>query len=197
MSITVQVADTEDIRLTENTVETHPPDRLEFSVRGQLTVTEALLVQFEGATLNPVRVTVSDDGEPAEIELTEPPSLRLETADIGVATPESDDIADGLDALRPSTDGGPEPIDARPDVITFTVDGTIRGVPVETLETTADDSPAIESVTFAVEESVMSDGGSGSDVIFELTLLGYGIVVRRDGTIVVGSHGGLASIDRP
>lgn len=197
MSVTVQVADTEDVRLTENTVETQPPDRLEFSMRGRLTITEALLAQFEGMTLNPVRVTVSvEDADPVEIELQESASLRLENVDIGIATPDSADIADSLDALRPSTDGGPDPVDGQPDVLAFTVEGAIRDVPIATLDEIATGSPEIQSVTLAVETSVRSDGGARDeggardDVIFDLTLFGYGIIIRRDGTIVVGSDGG-------
>jgi len=70
-------------------------------------------------------------------------------------------------------------------------------MPTATLEAIADDTSGIESVTFAVGESVRSDGGSDDDVIFELALFGYGIVVRRDGTIVIGSNGTRSSIDRP
>lgn len=197
MSVTVRVTDNERVRLTANTVEPKPSDRLEFSVKGRITVTEALLDRFEGATLNPVRVAVSgDDTEPVEIDLTASTTLRLDTVDVGIATPDREDVANGLDALRQPADDGSGPTDAQPDVIAVTVEGTIRNVPAATLERLANDDPGIESVTFAVEEPLRSDGGSG-DVIFELTLLGYGIVVHRDGTIVVGSDEGLASIDLP
>lgn len=198
MSITVQVTDTGSMRLTENTVETDPPDRLEFAVRGRLTVTKALLAQFEGATLSPVRVVVSGaDTDAVEIDLTASATLRLEAVDVGVASPDRTDIANGLETLRGSADGSPDPTGAQPDVIAFTVEGEIRDVPPATLEGIADDAPEIESVTFAVERSLTADGGSDDDVVVELTLLGYGIVVRRDGTIVIGSSEGLVSIDLP
>ncbi|MFC4543422.1 hypothetical protein ACFO5R_15940 [Halosolutus amylolyticus] len=198
MSVTLQFDDTENVRLTEATVETRSADRIEFVVAGSLTITDALLGQFEGATLDPVRVTVSADGTDAvPIDLTDRASLRLDAVDVGVATPDGADVAAGIDALSPTTDGGPDSLDSPPDVLSFTVHGEIRDVPTETIETIAGDSPTVESLTFAVEKSVRSDGGSGTDVIFELDLLGYGIIVRRDGSIVVGSGGPLASIDLP
>ncbi|AGB31328.1 hypothetical protein C488_00829 [Natrinema pellirubrum DSM 15624] len=197
MSVTVRLADAESIRLTANAVETVPPDRLEFTLRGRLTMTEALLAQFEGATLNPVRIAVSADGDPVEIDLTASAALRLEDVDVGVATPDPDDITDGVDALRPSANDDPDGADVRPDVLAFTVEGAIRDVPPATLAAIVDDAPGIESATFAVEEPLRSDGGEANDVVFELTLFGYGIVVRRDGTIVVGSSEGLTGIDLP
>ncbi|ELZ10234.1 hypothetical protein C478_15117 [Natrinema thermotolerans DSM 11552] len=197
MSVTVRVADNESVRLTENTVETEPPDRLEFTLQGRLTMTEALLAQFEGATLNPVRVAVSAEGDPVEIDLTASAALRLEDVDVGVTTPDPDDITDGIATLQPSADDGPDATDVRPDVLAFTVEGAIRDVSPATLAAVAGDAPRIESVTFAVEEPFRSDGGGADDVVFELTLFGYGIVVRRDGRIVVGSSEGLTGIDLP
>lgn len=195
MTVTIDLDETESIHLTD-ALERRPPDRLEFAVEGSLTVTEALLAEFEGATLNPVRIAVStDDSDPVEIDLTGAATLRLESADVGVATPDAEDIPTSLDALRSGNDVFGS-VKSPPDVIAFTVEGVIRDIPTATLEAVGDDTSEIESVTFAVEESVRSDGGSDDDVLFELALFGYGIVVRRDGTIVVGSDGSLPGIDR-
>jgi|GEM_PF-696109 hypothetical protein len=196
MTVTIDLDEAESIHLTD-AFERRPPDRLEFVIEGRLTVTEALLAEFEGSTLDPVRIAVStDDSDPVEIDLTGPATLRLENADVGIATPDSNDVPSSLDALR-SEDNGFGSAKSPPDVIAFTVEGVIRDVPTATLEAIADDTSGIESVTFAVGESVRSDGGSDDDVIFELALFGYGIVVRRDGTIVIGSNGTRSSIDRP
>lgn len=196
MSLTVDLTGNENVTLTDGTVERRPPDRLEVSVDGRLSVTDALLAQFEGATLDPVAVTVSsDDADQVEIDLTGPAALRLQNVDVGVATPDAGEIPGPTDALRSSADGGPDGVDPPPDVLAFTIDGTISDVPPATLEAIGGDDPRLESLTFAVEDSVRSDGGSGNDVVFEFTLLGYGVVVRRDGMIVVGSGEGGASID--
>lgn len=198
MSNTVRFDDAESIRLSDVIVETRPPDRIEFSVEGNLSVTEAVLGEFAGTTMNPSRVTVSGgDADAVALDLTGPATLRLETVDVGVATPDREDLADGVDALRSSADGGPDSVDPRPDVLSFTVDGEIRDVPSETFAALPAAGLSLESITFAVEESVRSDGGRGDDVVFECTLLGYGIIVRRDGSIVVGKAGSLASIDLP
>ena len=195
MTVTFQFDDTENVTVTDETVETRASNRIEFSVAGSLTITDALLGKFEGATLNPVRVTIaSSDSEAVPIDLTGQASLRLENVDVGVATPDGADVAAGLDGLRPTAEDGPESLDSPPDVLSFTVEGVIRDVPRETLEAIDGHSPSVESLTFAVEESVRSDGGRRTDVVVELGVLGYGIVVRRDGTIVVGSGGPLASV---
>ncbi|WP_226042221.1 hypothetical protein [Natrinema sp. DC36] len=196
MTITIDLDETESIHLTD-ALDRRPPDRLELAIEGSLTVTESLLAEFEGATLDPVRIAVStNDSDPVEIDLTGPATLRLENADVGVATPDADDVPTSLDALRTSAGDDFGSVKSPPDVIAFTIEGTIRDVPTATLEAIADDSAEIESVTFAVEESVRSDGGSDDDVIFDLALFGYGILVRRDGTVVVGSAGSLPGIDR-
>lgn len=198
MSNTVRFDDAESIRLSDVTVETRRSDGLEFTVQGSLRVTETLLGEFEGTTLNPVRVTVSGgDADPVTLDLTGPATLRLEAVDVGVATPDREDLADGIDALRPSADGGPGSVDSRPDVLSFTVEGEIRDVPSETFAALPEGVSDLESLTFAVDESARSDGGRGDDVLLELSLLGYGIVVRRDGSIVVGNAGSLAGIGLP
>ncbi|QSW99560.1 hypothetical protein [Haloterrigena alkaliphila] len=199
MSVTIDLDDTESIQLTETDVERRPPDRLEFAVEGSLTVTPDLLANFEGATLDPVQVTVSSgDADPVAIDLTDAATLRLETVDVGVATPDGEDVAEGLGAVASTATGNGGSVDSPPGVISFSVDGVLRDVPTATLEAVGNDAPELESLTFAVEESLRSDGGSDDDnVVFELTLLGYGIVVRRDGSIVVGTDGPLDSIDLP
>lgn len=196
MSVTIDLDENESIKLTEADVERRPPDRLEFAVEGSLTVTPNLLADFEGATLDPVQVTVSaGDADPVAIDLTDAATLRLETVDVGVATPNGDDVAEGLEAVASTAAGGGGSMDSPPGVISFSVDGVLRDVPSGTLEQIAGDDPELESLTFAIEESIQCDGGSADDVVFELTLLGYGIVVRRDGSIVVGTDGPLDSID--
>ena len=188
MSVTIDLDDNECIRLTDIGVRRRAPDQLEFSVEGNLTVTDALLAEFKGATLDPVGITVSaEDVAPIAIDLTDSASLRLENVDVGVATPDRDDIAAGIDTVRPSTDGGPAPVDSPPDVLSFTVDGVVRDVSPGALEPIADEAPRLESLTFAVDESLRSDGGRGSDVVCDLTLFGFGVVVHRDGRIVVCS----------
>ena len=195
MGVTIDLHENESIKLTEADVERRPPDRLEFAVEGSLAVTPDLLANFEGATLDPVQVTVSaGDADPVAIDLTDAATLRLETVDVGVATPDGEDIAEGLGAVASTATGGGS-IDSPPGVVSFSVDGVLRDVPSGTLEQIAGDDPELESLTFAIEESIRSDGGSADDVVFELTLLGYGIVVRRDGSIVVGTDGPLDSID--
>ncbi len=196
MSNTVRFDDVESVRLSDVTVEMRPPDRLEFTAEGHLRVTETLLGKFAGATLNPVRVTVSgDDADSVAIDLTGPAALRLEAVDVGVATPDREDLADGIDALRPSAAGGPDSADPRPDVLSFTVEGTVRDVPSETFAALPEGALHLESLTFAVDESTRSDGGRADDVLLELSLLGYGIVVRRDGSTVIGNAGSLAPVD--
>ncbi|NUC71433.1 hypothetical protein HTZ84_03760 [Haloterrigena sp. SYSU A558-1] len=196
MNNTVRFDDAKHIRLSDVVVETRPPDGLEFAVEGHLSVSEALLGEFEGTTVNPVRVTVSGgDADSVALDLTGPATLRLETVDVGVAAPDREDLADGIDALRSSANDGRESVDSRPDVLSFTVEGEIRDVPSETVAALPADVSSLESVTFAADESVRSDGGGGDDVILELSLLGYGIVVRRDGSIVVGNADSLVTID--
>lgn len=198
MRNTVRFDDAKSIRLSDVIVETRPPDALEFTAEGHLRVTETLLGEFAGTTLNPVRVTVSGgDADSVALDLTGPATLRLENVDVGVAMPDREDLADGIDALRSSTNGGPGSADSRPDVLSFTVEGEIRDVPSETFAALSTDVSSLESVTFAVDESVRSDGGCPDDVVLDLSLLGYGIVVRRDGSIVVGNAGSLATMDLP
>ncbi|WP_226006882.1 hypothetical protein [Natrinema salinisoli] len=195
MSIRIDPDEHESIRLNGVDIRTEPPNRLEFAIEGTLTVVSALLAEFEGATLNPVGVTVSAaESDPVSIDLTGPASLRLDDVDVGIARPDGEDIADDIRAARPSTDDA-DSVDLSSGVIAFTVEGTIRGLTATTFEPIADDGQAIESIEFAVDEPIRGDGGSETDVIFELTLFGYGITVRRDGAIGIGTGGRSLDVD--
>lgn len=198
MSLTVEIAENRGIRVTEDCIETQPPDRLAFTVEGAITMTEQVLGEFAGTTLNPSRVAVSvDESRTVDIDLDDEASLRLSSIDVGVETPDSDDISRGIDTLRESATDPAELADAKPAALAFTVEGTISDVPEETLETVAEGEPEIATVTFAVEDPVRGDGGPNDDALLELTLFGYGLAVRRDGSIVVGNRGRSSGIGIP
>lgn len=187
MGVTVNLDENRSIRVTEDAVETQPPDTITFVATGTVAMTEALLVTFEGTTLNPTRVSISvDDSRTVDVDLSNGASLRLDTVDVGVETPDSDDLAPDADSIASAADDGPDLADSTPGAIAFTVEGVIRSVSEETLASISSGFPALEALTFAVEDSVVSDGGSDDDVIFEFTVLGFGITVRRSGTIDVG-----------
>ncbi|RQG94590.1 hypothetical protein [Natrarchaeobius chitinivorans] len=190
MSVTVEIAEGQSIRVVEDRIETQPPDRLAFEIEGVLSMTDQLLAQFEGTTLKPSQIEISTgDAESVEIDLTEEPSLRLTAMDVGVQTPDSDDLSEGIDTLR-STMGDPtEIVDAKPAALAFTVEGSILDVSEETFDTLTEGDVSIETLSFAVEDAKMSDGGSADDVMLEIGLLGYGITVRRDGTVTIGIPG--------
>lgn len=199
MSHTIRLGESGNVQVTEEIVDTRPPDRIGFAAEGVITITETLLNQFEGSTLNPVRVEISvDDSRAVDLDLTETASLRLETVDVGVETPDTDDLSPGLDTVRSSGDEA-ESTGSKPGALAFTVEGAITDVPAETLETVGDGSPTLESITFAVEEPLRSDGGpdDAADVIFEFSLLGYGIAVHRNGVIDVGARGGVIDVELP
>lgn len=196
MSITVEIADDQRIRVAGDAVETHPPDQFAFAVEGVLSMTEQLVGQFEGATLKPARMTLSVDGDrTVEIDLTDEASLRLSSVDVGVETPDSDDITEGVETLKSSVTDPSTLTDVNPAALAFTVEGSVLDVPEETLEILESGDVTLESLSFAVDDGVRSDGGSADDVVFEVTLLGYGITVRRDGAIVVGARDDLAGLD--
>ncbi|MFP8952911.1 hypothetical protein ACLI4Z_08065 [Natrialbaceae archaeon A-arb3/5] len=189
MSISVQIDENQSIRVAEDQIETDPPDQLAFTVEGVITMTEQVVGEFEGMSLNPSRIEVSvDESRTVEIDLTEAASLQLSSVDVGIATPDADDLPTGIDALRSSMDDPTEMTGVRPDALSFTVEGVVLDVPQETLEALAEGDPAIEALTFAVGDAVRSDGGSDETVVLEIVLLGYGITVHQDGTITVGSH---------
>lgn len=196
MSITVKIADDQRVRVAGDAVETRPPNQFTFGVEGVLSMTEQLIGQFEGATLRPSRMTLSvDDDRTVEIDLADEASLRLSSVDVGVETPDSDDIPEGVETLTSSVTDPSALTDANPAALAFTVEGSVLDVPEETIEILESGDVTLESLSFAVDDGVRTDGGSPDDVVFEVTLLGYGITVRRDGTIVVGVRDDLAGLD--
>lgn len=195
MSITVDIADDQRIRVAGDAVETCPPDEVAFGIEGVLSMTEQLVGQFEGATLRPSRMTLSVDDRPVEIDLTDEASLRLSSVDVGIETPDSEDISESVETLKSSVTDPSALTDANPAALAFTVEGSVVDVPEATLEILDSGDVTLESLSFAVDEGVRTDGGSTDDVVFEVTLLGYGITVRRDGTIVVGVRNDLAGLD--
>ncbi|RKD95463.1 hypothetical protein [Halopiger aswanensis] len=190
MSITVNVDENQNIRVTEQLVGTAPPSQVEFAAEGTITMTSELLERFEGTSLQPAEIELAvADAETVAVDLSETASLRLETVDVGIETPDTGDLSPGMDTLQSSTDDDSETSDTEPGAIAFTVEGAITDVPAETLESLTDASsePTLATITFAVEEPTRSDGGSGTDVLLEIDLLGYGITVYRDGRIDIGT----------
>lgn len=195
MSHTVNLAEDPSVDLTEETVDPRPPDRIGFAAEGVIRMSEGLLQRFEGQSLDPVGVEFSlGPSRAVEVDLDEEASLRLESIDVGVGGLDADDLASGVERVRPSGDGG-RPTEGPTGAIAFTVEGTIHDVPETTVAAIADESPGLASVTFGVEESARADGGSPSDVLLEVGLFGYGVVVRRDGTIEVSSRGAASGVD--
>lgn len=205
MSPTVHIDRNPSVTVTDEVVEARPPDRIAFEAEGVIRPTESLLARFEGSSLRPVRVELAlGGGETVAVDLAESGALRLESVDVGVATPDADGVRKGIDAIRSSggigddgadEGGGSGAADAPTGAIAFTVEGTVRDLPPETVESVVDESPALASVTFSVAESARADGGSPSDVLLEVGLLGYGVVVRRDGTIEVTGGGVAPDLD--
>lgn len=198
MSVTIHLAGNQSARLSDQRIETQPPDRIEFVAEGILRTTEEVLGEFEGMAMKPERVDISVDGSrTVTVDLAEEASLRLAEVDVGVETPDADDISAGLDSLNPTTDDGTESPDMNPGALAFTVEGAILTVPEETIEQLSEGSPTLESITFAVDNAIKSDGGSNTDVLLEFTLLGYGIVIHRNGTIEIQTHGDTTDIGLP
>lgn len=198
MSTTVHIPENPSVTLTEEFVDPRPPDRLGFLTEGVIRPTRGLLADFEGSSMRPVRVDVAVDGSrTVTVDLEEEASLRLESIDIGVETadlPGVDD-ADGAGAMDSVLTDGDDRSAASAGAIAFTVEGTIRDLPRETLEDLEGDSLELESVTFSVSETVETDGGSPLDVLLEVSLFDYGVVVRRNGTIEVRAGGGPRELD--
>lgn len=112
-------------------------------------------------------------------------------------TPDSDDLVPDAGSIGSVTEASPSPGDPTPGAIAFTVEGAIRSVPGGPFASIAGGTPALEALTFPVEDSVRSDGGSGDDVISEFGVLGFGISVRRNGIIDIGTRGGTLDIGPP
>lgn len=198
MSLTIQLDGNESARVSDQRVETQPPDHVKFVAEGVLTVSEGLMGDFEGTALKPTEVILSVDGsETVAVDLTADPSLRLEEVDVGVETPDADDISQGVNSLDPTTDRGDETPDVSLGAIAFTVEGAILDVPDETFESLSDGEITPKSITFALDEVARGDGGSNDDVVLEVTLLGYGVVIYRDGVIEIGTTGGGIDIGLP
>lgn len=198
MSVTIHFYENQSVRLSDQSIETRPPDRVEFIAEGNLTVSEELLGEFEGMSLKPARVGVSvDESQTITVDLTEETSLRLEEVDVGVETPDADNISSGMDSLIPTTDDEAESPNITPGSIAFTVGGAILNVPEGTFEPFFEGSPTLESITFTVDDAVKSDGGSNNDVLLEFTLLGYGIIIHYNGVIDIGTRGSVSDIELP
>lgn len=172
--------------MSDQRIEPRPPDRIEFFAEGVLSVSEGVMRAFEGTTLKPAEVEMAiDESRTVTVDLTGTPSLRLESLDVGVNTPEVDDVISGVD---PTTDDRPGDHKPQPGAIAFTVEGSILNVPEDTLEPLASGSPRVASITLTVDEAPRTDGGSDDEVLVELTLLGYGIVIYADGLIEIGTR---------
>ena len=198
MSLTIQLDESESTRVSDVLVETQPPDQIDFVAEGVLTITQELMDGFEGTTLKPTQVILSvDESDTVTVDLTEEPSLRLEEVDVGIETPDSDDIAPGMDSLDPTSDESTEAPEINPGAIAFTVEGSILHVPKETFEPLSEGELTLKSITFALDEVAKSDGGSNNTIILEVTLLGYGVVIYRNGIIEIGTAGDVTGIGLP
>lgn len=186
MSVTVDVVDDPNVRVTDEVVEALPPGVIEFAIEGTLSVGADLLGAFEGRRLRPVAVGLSVGDDAVTVDLGGDASLQLDAVDVGVETPDAGD----LPTSTPNPDSLADDVvgvagrDA--GVVAFTVEGTIDEIAPATFEDLAGESLRVETVTFAVDDAIASDGGPDDDVVFEFTLIGRRIVVRRDGTITIG-----------
>lgn len=186
MALTVNVHESPEIRVTNQRIDPDPPSQVDFTVKGTLSVTEALLDEFKGSSLRPTQVTLSAEGsQSVEIDLVGNTSLWLDAVDVGVETPNSDDLRSGLESARHSSENGIELSDSRPGSIAFTVEGAIQDVSGKTLDSVIHESLELESVQFAVDDRVRPDGGP--DTVLEAHLLGYGVTIYRNGNIEIGS----------
>lgn len=194
MSITVDLEENQRINVTTQIIETVPPAHVEFAAEGVITMTKDVLGAFAGSSLKPAALEVAvDSSRTVTIDLSNEASLRLDAVDVGVETPDTDDLP-GMDSRGSATDASSDASPTRPGAIAFAVEGVITDVPAETLESLVDGALELAAITFAVDTPIRSDGGSGADVVFELTLLGYGIAIYRDGTIDIGTSDGATGI---
>lgn len=196
MSTTVHITENPSVTVTEAVVEPRPPDSVGFLAEGVIRPTGSLLAEFEGSSMTPVRVDVTVDGSrTVTVDLDEEASLRLESIDVGVETPGVPGVSDDVDAIGSARGDGSGSTDDPAGAIAFTVEGAIRDLPAETLEALEGDSRELESVTFSVSEAVETDGGSPLDVLLNVSLFGYGVVVHRDGTIEVRRDDGSSGLE--
>ena len=208
MSVTVSVDDYPGVRVNDQVLQAIPPDAVEFTVEGTVTVSGHLLGEFQGRRLRPVAVEVMADGSPVPVELSGGTAIDLDAVDVGVELRDAGDLPSRPGDLGPSTDdvervaevdagdadlrdreGLPdaEAASEKAGVVAFTLTGTISGITPEAYDAIAAGPEAIESVTFAVEERRATDGGSADDVLVQFDFLGFLVAIRRDGTIVVGT----------
>ncbi|MFC6719460.1 hypothetical protein ACFQGT_12670 [Natrialbaceae archaeon GCM10025810] len=223
MSIRIDRDGSDAVRVTETDLDARPPGAIGFAFEGTTTITEEMLAAVAGATLTPERVEIEiGDSETVVIDLGEgsSASLRLESVDVGFATPDADNLLPDPNVLRRVTDRDADGVvdAARPNVLAFTVEGIVEGVTDEIVEAVANGSPTLEAVVFRVDadrddegdedgnedrvgeeaESEDSEGedaanggirgdGGRSGVVLQVALFGHGVVVHRDGTIVVGA----------
>lgn len=187
MGLTVNVRESQQVRMSDEIIEANLPNQIEFTLERTLSMTEGLLDEFTGSSLQPARVVLSIDGsQTVDIDLDEEASLWLDSVDVGVETPDMEDLASDLESTRPSSDDDIELESSQSGSIAFTVEGVIRDAPDETLEVLTDEPVELDSVQFAVDNLARTDGGSGSDTILELRLLGYSITIFRNGNLEIG-----------
>lgn len=192
MSVTVDVVDDPSVRLDDVTIGAVPPETVEFAVEGSVAVSGGLLRKFEGRSLRPVAVAMSVDDSSVVVDLGDDCTLLLDSVDVGVETPGTGGLPTGADDV-PSTPSDlsapsdlPEATEADVGAVAFEVAGTIGGVDSAAVEALSRGRASIESVTFAVEDPLVGDGGTGDDVVLDVSFLGVRVVVLRDGTITVG-----------
>ena len=198
MSLTIELVGDSRVRLDDVEVTARSEADLAFRVEGTLRLTQALLSEFAGRRLTPDTVAFSvDDAEVVEVALEDGTSLRLETVDVGVETPDGE--LDG-DVVTADTDAvSPDPADARslasdvakslastPSALAFTVEGVVENVAADDFEALSADEVVPASVTFSVDETPETDGGAPDDALFELHVFGFEIAIWENGTILLG-----------
>lgn len=194
MSITIDVAESSGVRVTDADVTVESDDTLAFTVEGVVRVGGDLLGQFVGSRLIPAEVALSADGDRVEIDLSEEAALRLEEVDVGVEMLEDvsaspSEIADDVetDVSEMADSAATEASDLADSVgrISFTVAGVVEDVPADAADRLADTDAAPRSLTFSVEDPVEGDGGTPEEPVASFELLGVAIAVRVTGTIIV------------
>lgn len=187
MSVTIGLVADSRVRLDDVEVTTRSEAAVAFRVEGTLRLTETLLSQFAGQQLKPDAVAFSvDDAQIVEVALDDETSLRLETVDVGVGTPDQDAVpTDAEDARSLASDARESP-DSTPNALAFTVAGVVENVAAEDLTALSADEVVPASITLSVDETPETDGGSPDDGLFQLRVLGYEIAIWEDGTVVVG-----------
>lgn len=135
-----------------------------FVAEGIITVTEESLGRLTATNLKPTQLVVAADESSVTVDLTGAASLQLDAVDAGVETPDANDSVPGAVSLRRTAEDDTKSLNVEPGALGFPVEGAIRNSPEETFEALSGGSLTLESITFAVEDAVKSDGGS-SDVL--------------------------------